>query len=525
MRPHDPAVSEEGRAHSGAPLDTGKQPLIGLKHASRSYGAVKALRKVSFDVRPGEVHGLCGHNGAGKSTLVKILVGLEPPDEGELRVRGELVQFHGTADAQRHRIGVVDQELSLVSQLTVAENMFLGNVDASFVTSRAVLNRRAAPLLERVGLTHVLPGRRVEELDVGERQLVEIARLLGRDAELLILDEPTATLTNAEIERVFETIRAVVSKGAGVVFVSHRLDEVMSLCDRVTVLRDGGKVGTRPVAALSKRELVDMMLGDEGRELSSGRSALPDGNGGVSVRGLQVGDRVSGFDLEAPRGTIVGLAGQVGSGASDILRALAGLEARAAGRVAIGDQPVPLASPRGAVRAGVHYLSNDRKGEGLFLEQSIESNLVATRLAQVSSFGVLRRRRMRREARALAELVDVDVQRLSAPVRVLSGGNQQKVFVGRCLKRPRLDLLLLDDPTRGVDVGGRAEIHRLVRLAADGGATVIFASSELDEILELSDLVVTLFAGRVVSRRARRDASAAQVFSEMTHRVETEEPA
>jgi len=222
---------------------------------------------------------------------------------------------------------------------------------------------------------------------------------------------------------------------------------------------------------------------------------------------------------------IVGLAGQVGSGASYILRALAGLEARAAGQIAIGDQLVPLASPRGALRAGVHYLSNDRKGEGLFLEQSIESNLVATRLPQVSSFGVLRRRRMRREARALAELVNVDVRRLSAPVRVLSGGNQQKVFVGRCLKRPRLDLLLLDDPTRGVDVGGRAEIHRLVRLAADAGATVIFASSELDEILELSDLVVTLFAGRVVSRRARRDASAAQVFSEMTHRVETEEPA
>jgi ABC-type sugar transport system ATPase subunit len=522
LRQQNPTVSE-GRARPGAPLGTGVPSLIELKRASMSYGAVKALREVSFDVRPGEVHGLCGHNGAGKSTLVKIMVGLERPSEGELRVRGELVQFHGTADAQRHRIGAVDQELSLVSQLTVAENVFLGNVNASFLTSRALLNRRAAPLLERVGLTHVSPGQRVEDLDVGERQLVEIARLLGRDAELFILDEPTATLTEAEIERVFGTIRAVVSKGAGVVFVSHRLDEVLSLCDRVTVLRDGGNVGTRSVAQLSKRELVDMMLGEEGKEVSSPRGVPQGGDTGVRIRGLQIGDRVSGFDLEAPRGTIVGLAGQVGSGTNDILRAIAGLEARATGEIAVGNRLVPLASPRGALRAGVHYISNDRKGEGLFLEQSIESNLVATRLPQVSTFGVLRRGRMRGEARALAELVGIDVRRLSAPVRVLSGGNQQKVFVGRCLKRPRLDLLLLDDPTRGVDVGGRAEIHRLVRHAADTGATVVFASSELDEILELSDVVVTLFAGQVVSRCARQDATAAQVFSEMTHRAGNKE--
>jgi ABC-type sugar transport system ATPase subunit len=277
------------------------------------------------------------------------------------------------------------------------------------------------------------------------------------------------------------------------------------------------------VAQLSKGELVDMMLGEEGKEVSSPRSVSRGGTTGVRIRGLQVGDRVSGFDLEAPRGTIVGLAGQVGSGTNDILRAVAGLEARATGEVAIGNRLVPLASPRGALRAGVHYISNDRKGEGLFLEQSIESNLIATRLPQVSTLGVLRRARMRREARALAELVGIDVGRLSAPVRVLSGGNQQKVLVGRCLNRPRLDLLLLDDPTRGVDVGGRAEIHRLVRDAADRGATVIFASSELDEILELSDVVVTLFAGRVVSRCARQDATAAQVFSEMTHRAGNKE--
>jgi ABC-type sugar transport system ATPase subunit len=506
----------------GAPPTLSLAPLIEVHKASKSYGAVRALRDVSFDVRPGEVHGLCGHNGAGKSTLVKILVGLERPTEGEIRVRGDVVHFNGTADAQRQRIGVVDQELSLVPQLTVAENVFLGHVDAPFLTSKARLHRHARPLLARVGLAHVPPSRAVEDLEIGERQLVEIARLLGRNAEILILDEPTATLTDAEIERVFETIRAVSRHGAGVVFVSHRLDEVLSLCNRVTVLRDGVNVGTRPVAELTKRDLVQMTLGPEGRELPTTHRARQERTGVVRIRGLHVSDRVSGFDFEAPPGTIVGLAGQIGSGATDILRAIAGLNPNTKGEVMIEGRRVPLASPRGAVRAGVHFLSNDRKGEGLFLDQSLEYNLVATRLSELTTLGVLRRARMRREARALGGLLGVDLRRMAAPVRVLSGGNQQKVFVGRSLKRPRLALLLLDDPTRGVDVGGRAEIHRLVRLAADAGAAVIFASSELDEILELSDVIVTLFAGKVVSQRRRGEATAAQVLSEMTHRIEDE---
>jgi ABC-type sugar transport system ATPase subunit len=522
VRPHDPSALTGGRAESAAPSTVGAPLLVEVDAVSKSYGAVEALLDVSFDIRPGEVHGLCGHNGAGKSTLVKLIVGLERPDEGVIRVGGSEVHFHGTADAQRHRIGLVDQELSLVPQLTVAENIFLGNVDAPFLTSHRLMHRHAQPLLARVGLTHVSPAQAVEDLAIGERQLVEVARLLGRDTELVILDEPTATLTDAEIDRVFDAIRSVVSKGAGVVFVSHRLDEVLTLCDRVTVLRDGVKVATRPVAELRKYDLVEMMLGEEGKELSAVPASQRQRPGGVRIHGFRVAKRVAEFSLEVPRGTIVGLAGQIGSGASDILRALAGLEADVSGEFWVEDRRVQLASARAARRAGVHYLSNDRKGEGLFLGQSTEYNLVATRLAQLTMGGVLRRGRLRRKARELAELIKVDGRRLSAPVRVLSGGNQQKVFVGRCLERPRLDLLLLDDPTRGVDVGGRAEIHRLVRYAAETGGTVLFASSELDEILELSDLVVTLFAGRVVSHRPRKEVRAAEVLSEMTHRDEPE---
>lgn len=521
---HAEGVSETTtgrRPHEGAPAPTPGDEFVTaveVVNVSKAYGAVRALRGVSMAVRRGEIHGLCGHNGAGKSTLVKVLVGLVHPDEGEVRVDGQPVALHGTHDAQRHGIALVDQELSLVPDLTVAENLFLGSVGLPFVRLQRREHQRARALLHRVGLSHVSPRTLLQELSMGERQLIEIARLLGRDAKLLILDEPTATLTDAEIERVFAAVRAVVAGGASVIFVSHRLGEVLSFCDRVTVFRDGALVGTRSVQDLKREDLVGMMLGEQGM---SGRMSVESRvrrDGGVRVEGLTVPGRLWDFDLTAQPGTVIGLAGQIGSGASEVLRAIAGLEPRASGLVAIDDRPLALAAPKRALRAGVHFVSNDRKGEGLFLEQSIADNLLATRLDQMSFLGVLRRRSMRDQARSLAELVGVDVQRLGARVGAFSGGNQQKVFVGRCLDRPDLRLLLLDDPTRGVDVGGRAEIHRLVKHAGASGATVLFASSELDEILELSDEVVVLFAGRVVARHGREQATAAAVLHDMTHK-------
>ncbi|MEA2582539.1 MAG: ribose transport system ATP-binding protein [Thermomicrobiales bacterium] len=514
-----------GRSLTGASPPGGPAsppPVVEVSGVAKSYGAAAALRGVSLAVVPGEVHGLCGHNGAGKSTLVKILVGLVRPDGGELRVAGAPVALNGTQDAQRHGIAIVDQELSLLPELTVAENIALGNVAVPRLRLRRREHARARELLDRVGLEHVAPGQQLQELAIGERQLVEIARMLGRKANLLILDEPTATLTEAEIERVFAAIRTVVAQGASVIFVSHRLGEVLSLCHRVTVLRDGALVGTRSVETLSRTELVHMMIGDQQRvEAPPARAVGQKREGGLAIRGLRVGQRVEGFDLSAARGTIVGLAGQLGSGASEIMRAVAGLESDCAGDVSVHGRRVQLASPSASVRAGIHFVSNDRKGEGLLLNKPVEQNLLLTRLGAVSTGGVLRKRRMAREGRKLAELIQVESRRLSAPVRELSGGNQQKVLVGRCLDRPRLELLLLDEPTRGVDVGGRAEIHRLIRHAAASGATVVFASTELDEIIELSDVVVTLFAGRVVSCRDSNATTPAEVFRDMTHRDET----
>jgi ABC-type sugar transport system ATPase subunit len=506
------------------PQPTADTPdLVTIQGACKSFGTTQALRDVSFEIAPGEILGLCGHNGAGKSTLVKALVGLVQLDSGEMRVGGRPVTLRGTQDAQRAGIAVVDQELSVIPELTVAENIFLGDVDQGLVLRRAERRRRAAELLGTLGMDHIDPGEDVERLEIGERQLVEIARLLARKARVLILDEPTSTLSSAEIDRVFAAVRSVAKSGAGVILVSHRLEEVLGVCHRVTVLRDGRNVGSRPTDDLTKHELVEMMLGEqpeiERPELAarrrSSQSVAP--GGGLHVRDLRVGTRVGGFDLDVAPGEIVGLAGQVGSGASDVLAALAGLSPDVGGSILVGDRPLPPGRPWAANEAGVRYVSNDRKGQGLFLERSCQRNLIITRLPALSVAGTLPGRRIRPAAAELASKVGVDRDRLPKAVRTLSGGNQQKVLIGRCLGSDGLRVLVLDDPTRGVDVGGRADIHRLVREAAADGAAVIFASTELDELLELSDLVVTMYAGRVVSRLGHDDASQSRVLSDMTH--------
>jgi ABC-type sugar transport system ATPase subunit len=492
------------------------EPFLTASGVTKAYGAVQALKGVSFEIGAGEVLGICGHNGAGKTTLMKILSGLESPDEGTLRVRGEPVELPQPQDAQRLGIALLDQELSIVPVLTVAENLTLGNVGERGLVRKRVLRDRATELLARVGLSHVPADALAEDLQLGERQLVEIARLLGRNASLLILDEPTAALSRGEITRVFDAVRRVAADGRSVIFVSHRLDEVLAVCDRVMVMRDGRAVATEPAAALEKSRLVGLMLGEAGQELPAPARETRH-EGAVTVSQLSVPGRIENLDFEFDSGTIIGIAGQVGSGATVILRALAGLTPEATGRVSIAGRDVRFATPRQAKAAGIQYISNDRKGEGLFLSQTIEANLNATRLNRLSRKGWLAPRATLNSASELAKLVGIPAERLRSPVSTLSGGNQQKVLLGRCLRNESLSLLLLDDPTRGVDVGGRAEIHRLIRLAAAGGTTVVFSSTELDEVMELSDVVVTMFAGRVVSICERHETHTERVLREMTH--------
>jgi ABC-type sugar transport system ATPase subunit len=488
---------------------------LDVRGVTKAFGSIVALNNVSFTLRRGEIHALVGHNGAGKSTLVKVLAGVVSPDQGEVLIDGTPVTLANARQAQAAGIAVVEQELSLVPALTVLENILLGRVGAG-LGSRGDHRRRVQALLMRLGLNDVRPDTVVEDLSMAERQLVEIARALSRDARILILDEPTATLGEREIQRVFAGVRELASAGRSVIFVSHRLGEVLDLCSRVTVMRDGRMIASRPAAEMDREGVVELMLGKVAEKSNGERRDGGVREGLVVIDQLSVPGHVTDFGLRANGGEIVAIAGQVGSGASEVLRALAGLIPDARGHISIAGRAMRLGAPQRSIRAGAVFASNDRKSEGLFLHQSVARNLLATRLKAVSHGGVLSPGLFAALAQRLAGLIGFDSKRLGVAAETLSGGNQQKVFLGRCLEKEDTTLLLFDEPTRGVDVGGRADIHNLIRHAASTGACVIFASTELDEIMDLADTVVTMFAGRISRIGRREEMTAADMLAEMT---------
>ncbi len=475
-------------------------PLMEMRGISKTFGAVRALTDVSFAVAAGELHALMGENGAGKSTLMKILSGAYLADPGgEIRFDGRPAHITGPADAQALGISTIYQELSLAPNLTVAENMFLGREHRG----RGLIDRRsmaaaAAEILHRLDAGFG-PTVQVAALSLAEQQLVEIARALARNSRILVMDEPTTALSSHETERLFELIGQLRRDGLAIIYISHRMAEVYELADRVSVLRDGAYVGTLTRAELSADRLVKMMVG---RDLGSfykkaHAPAARDAEVILAVRDMGDGRRVRGCSFEIRRGEVLGLAGLVGAGRTELARLIYGADPRTSGEVVLAGRPLNITNPLDAVGAGIVYLTEDRKHLGLFLDMTVRDNINIGVLAQDSRpGGVLNRSAAKRRATGAIAALGIRVSGDGAAVGSLSGGNQQKVLLSRLLEtKPKV--LLLDEPTRGVDIGAKSEIYRLIDEVARAGIGVLVISSELPEIVGVCDRVLVMRDGAI----------------------------
>ncbi|MEV0244892.1 sugar ABC transporter ATP-binding protein [Streptomyces sp. NPDC050674] len=473
-------------------------PLLALRGIGKSFLGVRVLEGVDLQVRPGEVHAVVGENGAGKSTLMKVVSGVHQPDEGTVEFAGAPRTFRTPREAQRAGIGTVYQELTLLPERTVAENVFLGRepLRRGLVDRRAMLSRTAR-LLASVGEGSLPPDTRVGRLGVAQQQVVEIVKALALDARLLVMDEPTAALADHEVDQLYALVRRLRENGMGVLYVSHRLKEVFDLSSRITVLKDGRAVATLDTADTGADQLVRHMVG---RELSSYYPGLakPQELGPVRLTVRGGGNRkLRGIDLRLRAGEVLGVGGLQGSGRSALARALFGAAPFSTGHVTVDSAPVRLRSPRAAMRAGIAYVSEDRKGEGIVAEQSVLDNaLLAARAVRAVHPGRGGRGARTARVRELLAAVDLRAAGEDQEIRYLSGGNQQKVVLARWLAlAPRI--LLFDEPTRGIDVGAKSAIHDLVRRLARDGAAVLMVSSELPELLGMSDRIIVMRDGRI----------------------------
>ena len=481
-------------------------PVVRFERVSKRFPGVLALREVTLEVADGSCHALCGENGAGKSTLGKILAGIYTPDEGEVFVHGRRVRFHAPRDAFMAGVGMVHQELAFCDNISVAENLCLGDLPTRRgVVWRAEMERRARAMLAEIG-TELDVARPLGRLTIAQQQMVQIAAAVGSGARIIVFDEPTSSLSQPEADRLYGLIRRLQARGVTCIYVSHRMAEIFGLCDAVSVLRDGAHVATRPVAGLSEAELVRMMIGRSLEEYFPKHLERPPGEELLRVEHLTCPGKFEDVSFSLRAGEVVGLAGLVGAGRSEIARALFGLERRATGTVLLEGKPLVAFSPRRAIARGIALVPEDRKREGLVLSESGLHNTSLPILPRLSRFGWIRRGEERDLVYEQFRRLRVRTPGLDAAVAGLSGGNQQKVVLAKWLASdPRV--LILDEPTRGVDVGAKAEIHALIDQLAARGHGILLISSELPEVLSLSGRILVLRGGRLVGELTRNEAS------------------
>ncbi len=486
--------------------------LVEVKGIDKSFPGVHALDNVDLTVRKGEVHALVGENGAGKSTLVKILTGVYSKDRGEIRWKGQPVEIPSPAQAQAMGISLIPQELSLVPQLSAAENMYMGRLplDRFTLVDRNALNREAARVFQLLEIKFS-PTQVVGDLPVAEQQMVAIAKALSLKAELIIMDEPTSSITERESQRLFETILRLKGQGVSVIYISHRLEEIFAIADTVTVLRDGKLVSTFPIGQVGVDQIISMMVGRDVTELFPKEEA-PIGEPLLEVRNLKREGIVKDVSFTLHSGEILGLAGLVGAGRSELARVIYGIDPRDGGEVLVDGKPVKIRSPKDAIALGIGFAPEDRRKQGLVLGMPVRQNISLAVLRTLHKLGLIDVRREQEVAETYRERLAIRTAGLDQKVLNLSGGNQQKVVIAKWLATES-KVLILDEPTRGIDVGTKAEIRHLMCELAGRGTGILLISSELSEVMQMSDRVLVICEGRVTGEFRRGEGTSEQVMT------------
>ena len=499
-----------------------QKPVVQIRRLSKAFSGVRAVENVQFDLMPGEVHALMGENGAGKSTMMKILAGIYAKDSGEILLDGREVHIDSPRSAQAHGIGIIHQELNLMNHLSAAQNIFIGREPRRlgvFVDEEA-LNRRASEIFERMHL-RLDPRTEVGRLTVAKQQMVEIAKALSFDSRVLIMDEPTAALNGEEVADLFAIIRKLKAHGVGIVYISHKMDELKQIADRVTVMRDGQYVGTVPMATTSMDRIITMMVG---RELGDVSNHAPDTSRNdvvLQVRNLHRGKAIRDVSFSLRKGEILGFAGLMGAGRTEVARAVFGADRIDSGEIVVRGSKAMIRTPKDAVRLGIGYLSEDRKQFGLATGLNVETNVVLASMKRFVRLGAfVDERRTRQTAEDYVRQLRIKTSSVGKQVKLLSGGNQQKIVIAKWLLRD-CDILFFDEPTRGIDIGAKSEIYKLLDELAARGKAIVMISSELPEILRMSHRVLVMCEGRITGELPGRDATQENIMQLATQR-ETE---
>lgn len=485
--------------------------LFRLENICKAFPGVKALNNVSISIEKGEVLALMGENGAGKSTLIKILAGAYKMDSGEIFCEEKKVQINDRNDSTKLGISIIFQELNLFSNLSVAENIFVNREfrKAGFIYDRERANREASVLLEKVGL-NCSPDTKLVELTISQRQMVEIAKALSADARLIIMDEPTSSLTDTEVDKLFEIINNLKESGVSILFVSHKINEVKRIADRVHVLRDGEYIATLPKDEITEEAIIKAMVGRSLENIFDKQYAEI-GETALEVRNLSTKNFLKNISFNVRKGEIVGFAGLVGAGRSEVMRAVFGLDAITEGEILVNGKPVRIKSPSDAIKLGLGFVPEDRKNEGLFLRMSVMKNSSIVMLDKISKNGVINSAQEFDVTRDYVEKLNVKTPNLEKEVMELSGGNQQKVVVAKWLAN-NPQILIVDEPTRGIDVGAKKEIHNLISNLAKSGVAIIMISSEMPEVLGMCDRIYVMHEGRIKSELSRGEATQEKIM-------------